>query len=222
MPGRSAWTARGPIGGGSYTRKVPSDRPFRLGLLGGTFDPPHVGHLAAALAVASALGLDRVDLLPANDPWQKTSEGRAVSPAAVRLEMVRALVEGQPSLGTDDREIRRGGPTYTVDTLREIHREQPGTDVHLIVGSDTARQFQTWKDHGEVARLSTLVVVNRPDTPAVRPSGAERVEFVTMQEVAVSSSAVRAAVSAGDDVSGMVTPAVARIISAHGLYGARR
>lgn len=222
MPEGSAGTARGPIGGGFYTRTVPSDRPFRLGLLGGTFDPPHVGHLAAALAVASELDLDRVDFLPANDPWQKTAGGRVVSPAGVRLEMARALVEGHPSLGIDDREIRRGGPTYTVDTLREIRREHPGTDVHLIIGSDTARQFQTWKDHEEVARLSTLVVVNRPDTPAERPSGADRVVFVSMDEVAVSSSAVRAAVSAGTDVSAMVTPAVARIISAHGLYGARR
>lgn len=213
--------ARGPSGGGFYTRKVPSDRPFRLGLLGGTFDPPHLGHLAAARAVASALDLDRVDLLPANDPWQKTAGGRAVSPAAVRLEMTRALVEGHPMLGVDDREIKRGGPTYTVDTLRELRRAQPGTDVHLIIGSDTARQFQTWKDHEEVARLSTLVVVNRPDTPTERPAGAGSVEFVVMDEVAVSSSAVRAAVAAGADVGDMVTPAVARIISAHGLYGSR-
>lgn len=210
--------APGRSGGGSYTRKVPSDRPIRLGLLGGTFDPPHVGHLAAALAAGHALGLDRVDLLPANDPWQKTAGGRTVSPAAVRLEMVRALVEGHPSLGVDDREIRRGGPTYTIDTLREIHRDHPGAEVHLIIGSDTARTFATWKDHAEVARLSTLVVVNRPDTPAEHPAGAQRVEFVVMEEVAVSSSAVRTAVSAGSDVSAMVSPPVARIIGAHGLY----
>lgn len=200
---------------------MPSDRPFRLGLLGGTFDPPHVGHLAAGLAVASALDLDRVDFLPANDPWQKTAEGRVVSPAGARLEMARAIVEGHPTLGVDDREIRRGGPTYTVDTLREIHREQPGTDVHLIIGSDTAGRFATWKDHDEVARLSTLVVVNRPDTPAVRPDSAGHVEFVVMEDVAVSSSAVRAAVAAGNEVGAMVTPAVARVISAHGLYGSR-
>lgn len=197
---------------------MPTDRLIRLGLLGGTFDPPHVGHLAAALAAGHALGLDRVDLLPANDPWQKTAGGRAVSPAAVRLEMVRALVEGQPFLGVDDREIRRGGPTYTIDTLREIHRDHPGAEVHLIIGSDTARTFATWKDHAEVARLSTLVVVNRPDTPAEHPAGAQRVEFVTMEEVAVSSSAVRAAVSAGKDVAAMVSPPVSRIIAAHGLY----
>ena len=200
---------------------MPSDRPFRLGLLGGTFDPPHVGHLAVALAVGEALGLDRVDLVPANDPWQKTSEGRAVSPAAVRLQMVRALVDGHPRLAVDDREIVRGGPTYTVDTLREIRAELPEAELFLIVGSDTARRLPTWREHEEVGRLSTLVVVNRPDTAPETPSGAGRVEFVVMKDVDVSSSAVRAAVSAGGDVTAMVTPAVAAVISGLGLYGAR-
>ena len=191
---------------------------MRLGLLGGTFDPPHLGHLAAARAVRDALGLDRVDLLPAHDPWQKTGGGRDISPSAVRLEMVRALVQGEDGLGVDDREIRRGGPTYTADTLEEIHRETPGMEVHLIIGADTARSFGTWRRPGAVAALSTLVVVNRGDETATAPEGAGRVEFVAMTPVHVSSSAVRAAVARGEDVSSEVGAAVARVIAERGLY----
>ena len=201
---------------------------MRLGLLGGTFDPPHVGHLAAAVAVRDALGLDRVDLLPAHDPWQKTSargaDGpstlqRRVTPAGVRLEMVRALVGDTPGLGVDDREIRRGGVTYTVDTLEDIHREVGDVHVYLIMGADTARRFHTWHRHGDVAMLSTLVVVNRHHEAPTVPSGASHAEFVSMSPVDVSSTAVREAVARGEDVSSAVTPAVAGVIAAHGLYG---
>ncbi|MEY4391598.1 MAG: nicotinate (nicotinamide) nucleotide adenylyltransferase [Actinomycetota bacterium] len=206
---------------------MPSDaqtRPvsLRLGLLGGTFDPPHAGHLAAAETVLGALGLDRVDLLPAHDPWQKSEGGREVTPAEVRLEMVRALVGARPGLGVDDREIRRGGVTYTVDTLLDVRRESPDAEVFLILGADTARRFHTWHRHEEVASLSTLVIVNRDHEDHVVPPGAARVEFVHMTPVDVSSTAVRADVAAGRDVTELVTPGVARIISAEGLYGAAR
>ena len=157
----------------------------------------------------------------AGEPWQKVAQ-RSITPAEVRLEMVRALVAGESGITVGDDEVRRGGPTYTVDTLRALRESHPTTEFFLVLGSDAARNLPTWREADAVVGLSTLVVVIRPDTPAVRPSGADTVEFVAMQEVAVSSSAVRAAVSAGTDVSGMVTPAVARIISAHGLYGARR
>lgn len=204
----------------------------RLGLLGGTFDPPHLGHLAAARAVRAALHLDRVDLLPANDPWQKSGGGREVSPASVRLEMVRALVNGEEGVSVDDREIRRGGVTYTADTLEEIREDHPGTDVFFIIGSDTARTFTTWRRHEVVAALSTIVVVNRgvsvnheqaadanvPD----RPGGAERVEHVWMEPVDVSSSTVRDAVARGEDVADRVGARVASVIARHGLYGSKR
>ena len=131
-------------------------------ILGGTFDPPHLGHLAAAEAVRTQLGLDQVLFLVANDPWQK-SDARAVSPADVRLKMVHSLIDGRPGLGVDDREIRRGGPTFTADTLEEIHAESPSTDVFLIVGADTASRMHTWHRPDVVARLTTLVDVNRND-----------------------------------------------------------
>lgn len=193
----------------------------RLGLLGGTFDPPHAGHLAAARAVLSALNLDRVDLLPANEPWQKTDAGTKITPAATRLAMVRALVRGVDGLGVDDREIRRGGPTFTVDTLREIRAESPSTEIYLIVGADTAAGLSTWREPDEVLALSTLVVVNRDgQTPDV-PRAAGRVRTVEMPAVDVSSTRVRAAVAQGRDVTAEVGSAVAAIIAADGLYGAR-
>lgn len=191
---------------------------MRLGLLGGTFDPPHLGHLAAARAALDALGLDRVDFLPAHDPWQKTGQGRSVTPAGIRLEMVRALVADSRGLGVDDREIRRGGPTYTADTLAEITRDAPGAELFLIMGVDTARGFPTWQRHGDVGRLSTLVVVSRGNERPSAPAGAARVEFVSMDPVDVSSSEVRAAVAAGENVTGSVGPAVAGLVASHGLY----
>ena len=192
---------------------------LRLGLLGGTFDPPHKGHLAAARAVRAALNLDRVDLLPANDPWQKSESGATVTPAAVRLEMVRALVNRADGIGVDDREIVRGGRTFTVETLRAIRQESPGTEVYLIVGADTAARMGSWREPEEVFSLSTLVVVNRGPGTAVEPRGAARVRTVAMEPVDVSSTAVRAAVAAGHDVTDMVTAPVAAVIAAHGLYG---
>ena len=193
-------------------------RPLRLGLLGGTFDPPHVGHLAVAEAVRAQLGLDRIDFLPANDPWQKSESGRNVTSATIRLEMVRALVSNRPGTGVDDREIRRGGITYTVETLEEIAREEPGVEVFLIMGADTARGFHTWQRHRDVARLSTLVVVNRGTEATVVPQGADRLCVVTMDPVEVSSTSVRAEVAAGHPVDALVTPAVADVIARHGLY----
>ena len=199
---------------------MPNPSPQRLGLLGGTFDPPHRGHLAAALAVRDALSLDRVDLLVANDPWQKSGE-REVTPAAVRLQMVKALVEGCEGIGVDDREVRRGGPTYTVETLEEIAIEQPETEVFLIVGQDTADRIHSWHRHADLFALSTLVIVNRDQNAQQVPAAlaGARVQFVTMPLVDVSSTGVRAAATAGNDVSAMTSASVASFIRANGLYG---
>lgn len=141
--------------------------------------------------------------------------------ATTRLEMVRALVDGRPGLGVDDREIVRGGLTYTVETLEDILESAPGTDVFLIMGADTARGFHTWQRHEEVARLSTLVVVNRETTGTeqeVTPSGAANVLQVRMAPVDVSSTRVRAEVAAGRPVEPLVGTEVAAVIARHRLY----
>ena len=192
----------------------------RVGILGGTFDPPHFGHLAAAQFVRTQLGLDEVVLMVANDPWQKSGD-RDVTPASIRLEMVRALVDGVEGLSVSDQEIVRGGQTFTVDTLSEMVAADPAVQLFLIVGQDTAVRIPTWHRPDDLLRLSTLVIVNRASEPTadVRPDGA-RVMHLKMTPVDVSSTVIRGAVAQGQPISFGTSDGVAKIIAEHHLYGA--
>ncbi|MEI6298584.1 MAG: nicotinate (nicotinamide) nucleotide adenylyltransferase [Actinomycetota bacterium] len=193
--------------------------PRRLGILGGTFDPPHLGHRAAALAVQTQVGLDEIVLMVANEPWQKVGD-RQVSAAQVRWDMTDALVQGISGLRADDREIRRGGPTFTVDTLEEILSDQPDTEIFLIVGADTAERLETWHRASDVVGLSTIVIVNRDETTNTAPGFLRdaRVLNVTMNPVDVSSSALREAVARGESIDAMTSSSVASIIRDCSLY----
>ena len=189
----------------------------RWGLFGGTFDPPHLGHLAAAREVRDRLGLDQVVLMVAGEPWQKTQVRHDLTPAPIRLEMVRALVEGEPGLVAGDDEIQRGGPTYTVDTLRAWRDVSPNVDVYLVLGADAASRLDTWREPAEVLSLSTLVVVSRPGSVRPHlPSGAT-VEWIEMEPVEVSSTGIRAGIASGHAPEG-TTAEVARVIERHRLY----
>lgn len=202
-----------------YTRHVTTTAPRRLGILGGTFDPPHAGHLAAALAVQTQVGLDDVVLMVANEPWQKVGD-RQVTPARLRFEMTDALVERISGLRADDREIRRGGPTYTVDTLEEIVAEQPDIEIFLIVGADTAQRLETWHRASDVVSLSTIVIVNRDDVTNAAPGFLHdaRVVNVSMNPVDVSSSAIREAVARGESIDSATSSSVVSIIRDRSLY----
>lgn len=193
--------------------------PRRLGILGGTFDPPHAGHLAAALAVQTQVGLDDVVLMVANEPWQKVGD-RQVTPARLRFEMTDALVQGISGLRAGDREIRRGGPTYTVNTLEEILAEQPDTEIFLIVGADTAQRLDTWHRASEVVSLSTIVIVNRDDVTNTASGFLHdaRVVNVSMEPVDVSSSAIRDSVACGESIDSATSASVVSIIHDHSLY----
>jgi nicotinate-nucleotide adenylyltransferase len=190
-----------------------------LGILGGTFDPPHAGHLAAAVAVQTQVALDELVLMVANEPWQKVGD-RQVTPAQVRFEMTEALVDGISGLRADDREIRRGGPTYTVDTLEEIIAEHPDTEIFLIVGADTASRLETWHRASDVVRLSTIVIVNRDDVTNTARGFLHdaRVVNVSMNPVDVSSSAIREAVAHGEAIVSATSSSVASIIRDRSLY----
>ena len=189
----------------------------RWGLFGGTFDPPHRGHLAAAKAVRERLGLDKVVMMVAREPWQKADRSTPLTPAATRVEMVKALVNGVDGLEVGEDEVRRGGPTFTVDTLREWHATRPGVKVFLVLGADAAANLGTWKEPHEVLALSTLVVVSRPGVPLpVLFAGAEA-QWVEMEPVDVSSSAIRNSVAGGGEPDG-TTAAVARLIADRRLY----
>ncbi|MFM9111858.1 MAG: nicotinate-nicotinamide nucleotide adenylyltransferase, partial [Actinomycetota bacterium] len=130
----------------------------RIGLFGGTFDPPHVGHLVTAVNVRHALDLDLVFVMVANDPWQKT-QSREVTTAEDRFAMVEAAVADVEALVAGRHEIDRGGPSFTADTLAQLSAEHPGARLFTIVGDDAASSLPTWARANEVAATSTLVVV---------------------------------------------------------------
>ena len=191
----------------------------RIGILGGTFDPIHVGHLVAAVNAKSALGLDRVLMVVANIPWQKAGS-RAVSSAEDRLDLVAAAVGGVPGLEASRLEIDRGGESYTADTLAELHEAAPGDELFLIVGWDVVGDLTTWERHEEIKRLATLVVVNRPG--AGPPSGLDeagwRVAEVTVPNLEISSTDLRARAAGGRPLDYLVPEAAVRFIAARGMY----
>ncbi len=190
----------------------------RLGVLGGTFDPVHVGHLAAAVNARAALGLDRVLLVVAHQPWQKA--GRP-TPAEDRLAMVEAAVAGRPGLEASRMEIDRGGDTYTADTLEQLHAEDPDRELFLVVGSDVAADLDTWDRPDVVARLATLVVVGRAGAAdaRARPLGPEwRVEHVDMPPLDISSSDLRDRHRRGLPLDFLVPDAVITVVRQRGLY----
>jgi len=198
--------------------------PRRLGILGGTFDPVHVGHLVAAVNVRHELALDKVLMVVANEPWQKVGS-RPLTAAGDRLALVQAAVAGVDGLEASAIEIERGGPSYTVDTLRAIKQSDPEAELTFIVGADMARTLPGWREPGALVGLARLAVAEREDAGrgqvlrALAPLGA-RVEFLEMPPVEVSSSQVRERVAGGEPVEDLVGSAVAEYIAEHGLYRA--
>ena len=193
--------------------------PQRLGVFGGTFDPPHRGHLAVAKAAQRTFALDRVLLVVANDPWKKSPD-RAITPAADRLAMVQALARDQAGLEVSDREIRRGGPSYTVVTLRELAAAHPDSELFLIIGRDLVDDFSSWHESVEIGRLATIVVVDRPGyvTDPQRDW-----KMLIIEPVDVSSTELREQLQqtlpADSKALSHMTPEVLQVIRSRGLYG---
>jgi nicotinate-nucleotide adenylyltransferase len=190
---------------------------MRLGVFGGTFDPPHVGHLVTAVNVRHALHLDRILLVVANVPWQK-SGSRLISPAADRLALVEAAVAGVEGLEASAVELARGGPSYTADTLADLAERHPGAQLFTILGQDAAAGLTTWKRYEEVVARCTLVVVDRPGSRAPLPAGF-RWRRVEVPHLEVSSTDLRARVAEGRPLDYLLTPAVIDGIRARGMYG---
>jgi nicotinate-nucleotide adenylyltransferase len=188
----------------------------RLGIFGGTFDPPHIGHLVAAVNVRHALSLDRVLLVVANVPWQKVGS-RPLSPAADRLAMVAAAVEGVEGLEASSCEIDRGGDSFTADTVSDLRAEDPDRELFVIVGQDAAAGMPTWERVEEVRAAATLVVVERPGVTVELPSGwaFQRVEVPRLE---ISSTDLRARAVDGRPLDYLVTPDTASCMAARRLY----
>jgi nicotinate-nucleotide adenylyltransferase len=193
-------------------------KPLRIGVFGGTFDPPHVGHLVTAINVGHVLELDRVILMVANVPWQKVGT-RAITPAVDRLAMVEAAVADVPRLVAGDHEIRAGGDSYTADTLATLAREFPGAELFLILGDDAAAGIRTWTRADEVIERAQLVVVDRPGEPVSLDPDVDWVR-VQVPRLEVSSTDLRARWADGRPLDYLVTDEVLDVVRRRGLYGA--
>ncbi len=194
----------------------------RFGLLGGTFDPPHNAHLALAEAARSSLDLDRIVFVPAGDPWRKASLD--VTPAAVRLEMTRALVEGIPWAEVSTVEVERDGPSYTADTVEVLSRR--GGDWWVILGADALADLEHWHDPARIFAYARLAVAARPGTvieasPALRalvPNVVANIDRVRMAEVDLSSTEVRRRLHVGAQVDDVLPERVRAVVERLGLY----
>lgn len=200
--------------------------PRRLGVLGGTFDPVHVGHLVAAVNARHELSLDKVLLVVANEPWQKVAS-RPVTPAAQRLALVEAAVEGVDGLEASGLEIERGGPSYTADTVAELEARWPGTELNLIVGADAAAGLDGWERLEEVRSKVVLVVVNRPGT-TIDTSGPQsplegwNVRMVEVPALEISSTDLRDRVASGRPLDFLIPMPAIRVIRELDLYPVTR
>jgi len=192
----------------------------RIGLLGGSFDPVHLAHVALAQAALDELSLDQVQLLPASDPWQR---GPLAATSNQRLAMLRLAIGQSPLLGVNPVEIERGGKTYTIDTLRQL---PAGPEYIWILGADQLANFCTWRQWRDIASLVRIAVARRPGADASAPPDLQalldeqqrpllQIPFAPMP---ISASEIRKRLAEGSSVEGLLHPAVILYIERHGLY----
>lgn len=194
--------------------------PGGTGVFGGTFDPPHVAHITAAVWARSALGLQRVLLVVAGDPWQKSAVG-AVTPGGDRLAMVQLACEGVEGIEACDLEVRRQGPSYTAETLEELAGD--AERLVLILGADAVSLLPTWHRHADLPSLAELAVIDRAGLPVGGAVDPVALGFVThrvqMPRLDVASTDLRARLRSNQPVDGLVAPTVLDYIRSRGLYG---
>lgn len=195
---------------------------MRIGVLGGTFDPVHNGHLILADHARAQLALDLVLFVPAGDPWRKVQ--REITPAEHRIAMLVLAIEGEAAFGISDIELRRSGPTYTADTLEALAAERLDDEFYFIVGADALADLPAWRDPGRIVRHALLAVAERSGHElgaaiAAVPELASRIVRFDMAPTEISSTDIRARVAAGHDISAMVPDAVAHYIAQQALYG---
>jgi nicotinate-nucleotide adenylyltransferase len=200
-------------------RRPRGRRLRRLGIFGGTFDPPHVGHLALAEWAREELKLDRVLFVPTGTPPHKRA---ARTGAAHRLAMTRRAIRGNSAFTVSTMEVRREGPSFTADTVAAVARAHPGAELWLLLGADMYATFDSWVRPGEIAALAALAVAPRPGAEAPRASRAAArgrgVRWLTNPALEVSSSAVRERARRGASLRYLVPDAVARYLATHRLY----
>lgn len=187
----------------------------RIGVMGGTFDPIHHGHLVAASEVAHSYGLDEVIFVPTGQPWQKSQ----VSEGEHRYLMTVVATAANPQFTVSRVDIERTGPTYTIDTLRDLKRQRPDSDLFFITGADAIAQILSWKDHAELFSLAHFVAVSRPGhTLNISGLPEEHVSLLEVPALAISSTDCRSRVSRGHPVWYLVPDGVVQYITKYHLY----
>lgn len=209
------------------TTRSDSTPPPRIGVLGGTFDPVHIGHLILARESTEKLGLDRLLFVPARRPPHK--DPAALTPAKHRVAMLELALEDEPDFEVDRREIERGGPSYTVDTLRSLREEFTEAEIFFLIGADSLPELKSWREPEQLFRLAHFVTVVRPGFPHDRISQLEdsfpkaviaelRARLLETTPIAVSSTEIRRKLRQGLSIQHMVPSAVEAYIRLHDLY----
>ncbi len=191
---------------------------MNIGIFGGTFNPPHYGHLVVAERVREQLGLQKVLFVPsATSPHKQHLD---IIDPALRMQMVQLALRGQECFEPSPVEMDRGGVSYTIDTLERIRQEYPGAELYLLIGMDNLDEFDTWKSPEKIVELSTVVVMTRPGfRPGVDEHGIRKsFVFCQVPEIGISSSEIRARVKQGKSIRFLVPEPVEAYIHAHGLY----
>lgn len=190
----------------------------RVGMFGGAFDPPHHAHVALAEAAVRQLGLERLHVIPTGQAWHKQ---RDLTPAEHRLAMARLAFDSLPGVIVDDRELKRDGPSYSIDTLRELQAEYPDAELVLLMGEDQAASFASWRAWQDIAQLAVLAVAQRGEgegLASLRALPGVRLEMLALPRMPESATDIRARLTAGQDIRQLVDPAVAGYIARHYLY----
>jgi len=191
---------------------------MRIGIFGGTFNPVHFGHLAAAAQVHEALGLEWIYFVPCMLPPHKSGENLA--PPEARLRMLALAIEGDERFKICDVEIRRGGVSYSIDTIAELKQEHPEDELHFIIGADMFLEFESWRQPERIVELAKLVVVTRPgiDMAKAPKQFLEKAEVIEIHALNISSSMIRELVKEGKTISYLVPKPVEEYIIQNGLY----
>lgn len=193
-------------------------QPRRIGLFGGTFDPPHMGHLIVAAHVREDLHLDTIVFMPAMTPPHK--QDRVVTAGPDRLEMVQLAIAGDPHFDVSDVEVQRGGVSYTIETVRHLLRERPGTHLTVLIGMDNLADFGTWRDPAGILELATVAVMTRPGyvPGATGAAFLPQMNLCEVPHIGIAARDIRQRVAAGKSIRYLVPDGVEAFIHERGLY----